>query len=264
MASLGPHPNIVQVLGLLDTGGTHRNASGLVLEYIESGTSSFEYLSAVYPTKSAITPYLLCKLLSDTAAAITHLHVTTRPVLHRDIWSENVLVCIQPNDLPVGKLTDFGTASFMNIMSAAGFPAHMTYEQSALQLTRMPSEFHLFSEYSTRSECFQFGLLIWELASMSEPYAHEGDPLAGDENALLEALTKAGLSSQIRSSGAPPSHPIPSPALHEAIADRAVADTLQELMTSCLLAREGDRPSMHSIHSQLEELVQETSVLLER
>lgn len=123
-----------------------------------------------------------CRILANVAAGLAHLHRALLPVridwrslhgersadlqvVHRDIWSQNVLLSVDPNgsQLQTAKLADFGTARWADSLSAEGFPAFFedpcqVANSEPLQLSRMPSEHHgLPPHYSTCSDCFQFG-----------------------------------------------------------------------------------------------------------
>ena len=55
-----------QVLGQLDTGRTHRTAAAMVLEYIEGGVTSLEYLEFV--DENAGWEKNLCRVLGGAAS----------------------------------------------------------------------------------------------------------------------------------------------------------------------------------------------------
>ena len=254
----------MQVLGQLDQGLSYNHCDGMVLEFVEGGCTSVEWLETVRDPTARL--HASCKVLRDVAAALAHLAgekrssmlVSSRLIcthqrkangcyqvlLHRDIWSENVLVC---SGGECSKLADFGTAVIADSRSTEGFPAksHITMDENCpLQLSRMPREFHCFAEYAVSSDVFQFGLLIWELLFLTTPYQHSDDFYSTQEDptALWTALGKAGMAGEL-------SHPIPAPRLSKAIPTNcmSVAAELEPLFERCLSSKQADRPDIHEI-----------------
>ena len=63
-----------------------------------------------------------CKLsiLHDVACALNYLHLRTKPIIHRDVSSANVLLEEMPKDKWKAKLSDFGSANLVRVATTPG------------------------------------------------------------------------------------------------------------------------------------------------
>jgi len=250
--SVGHHRNVMKAFGLLRSGNPYMFATALILEYVEGSFSPMEWLERQEDSTQRLKD--TCFILSDVASGLKHLHSALVPVVHRDMWSDNVLltVNIDTDELCCAKVSDFGTARLTDITSPSGFPAakiDMCHVEG-LQMKRQPTESHgLPPYYSVQSDVFQFGLLIWEISHLSTPYKHPTDLYADlPDERLLDALTRCGLRRESH-------HPIPQPPVDDCFEQHPIAARdLNDLHVTCLSANEQQRPRIEEVCESIQRL----------
>ncbi|XP_072024596.1 uncharacterized protein [Amphiura filiformis] len=147
------HPNIVNLLGICETGGVHL----ILMEYAPNG-SLHDYLKD--PSKPL--PYELQKRWATEAAlAIKYLH--GQNFLHRDIKPENCLL-FQDSLL---KLCDFGLAREIE-------ESQTTSSQKGTYRYMAP-EIHVGNErgraiYSRPADIWAYGMLLLEICTRKPPF----------------------------------------------------------------------------------------------
>ncbi|PRW60009.1 GTP-binding nuclear Ran [Chlorella sorokiniana] len=155
MASLR-HPNIVSFIGLC------RRPPALITEYCALG--GLNDLLARARRDPAIGAQLTwprrLNMALDAAKGMLYLHNRSIPVLHRDLKSPNLLV----DDNWTVKVADFNLSRLMadpkrSSSLAATNPRWVAPEVMVGQ----PS--------SKASDCFSFGIVLWELLSLELPFA---------------------------------------------------------------------------------------------
>uniref|UniRef100_A0A8C7ICF0 receptor protein-tyrosine kinase n=1 Tax=Oncorhynchus kisutch TaxID=8019 RepID=A0A8C7ICF0_ONCKI len=229
------HPNIVRLLGVCAVG----KPMCLMFEYMSYGDLN-EYLRRRSPTQqhslsqaslsgrsfsSELELGPLCceeQLFISKQVAAGMAYLSERKFVHRDLATRNCLV----GEEMVVKIADFGLSR--NIYSADYYKAN---ENDAIPIRWMPPESIFYNRYTTESDVWAYGVLLWEIFSHGmQPYygmAHEeviyyvrdGHILACPENCPVE---------------------------------------LFNLMRLCWSGHPTDRPSFSSIHRILERIHEQT------
>ncbi|XP_036891933.1 muscle, skeletal receptor tyrosine-protein kinase [Sturnira hondurensis] len=196
------NPNIVKLLGVCAVG----KPMCLLFEYMAYGDLN-EFLRSMSPHSSCSLsrsdlsrrarvsspgpPPLSCAeqlcIARQVAAGMAYL--SERKFVHRDLATRNCLV----GENMVVKIADFGLSR--NIYSADYYKAN---ENDAIPIRWMPPESIFFNRYTTESDVWAYGVVLWEIFSYGlQPYygmAHEeviyyvrdGNILSCPENCPLE------------------------------------------------------------------------------
>ncbi|MED6234962.1 hypothetical protein ATANTOWER_010237 [Ataeniobius toweri] len=228
------HPNILRLLGVCAVG----KPMCLLFEYMAQGdlneflrrqspgesvhTLSRASLSARSFSSDVETGSLTCpeqlSISKQIAAGMAYL--SERKFVHRDLATRNCLV----GEEMVVKIADFGLSR--NIYSADYYKAN---ENDAIPIRWMPPESIFYNRYTTESDVWAYGVVLWEIFSHGmQPYygmSHEeviyyvrdGHILSCPENCPLE---------------------------------------LYNLMRLCWSTHPSERPSFSSIHRILERMHQ--------
>lgn len=164
------HPHIVSILDLIREGDT----LAIAMEYVRGGN-----LRQWVEQKKPDTETLL-SILSQVAGALDYIHnqkyQSDRPLLHRDVKPENVLMDSDPQTgKPVAKLSDFGLVldpqRASSLTQAQGIPG-TAYYVSPEQVEELPKE-----SLDGRSDQYSLAVMAYELLCGVRPF--EGnDPIA--------------------------------------------------------------------------------------
>uniref|UniRef100_A0A3Q2YQV3 receptor protein-tyrosine kinase n=1 Tax=Hippocampus comes TaxID=109280 RepID=A0A3Q2YQV3_HIPCM len=232
------HSNIVRLLGVCAVG----KPMCLMFEYMAQGDLN-EFLRRRSPTRSVRTVSraslsgrsfsseteagpLSCpeQLSMSKQIAAGMAYLSERKFVHRDLATRNCLV----GEEMVVKIADFGLSR--NIYSADYYKAN---ENDAIPIRWMPPESIFYNRYTTESDVWAYGVVLWEIFSHGmQPYygmGHEeviyyvrdGHILSCPENCPLE---------------------------------------LYNLMRLCWSTHPSDRPSFNSIHRILERMHQNMQI----
>uniref|UniRef100_A0A8C5UTN8 receptor protein-tyrosine kinase n=1 Tax=Microcebus murinus TaxID=30608 RepID=A0A8C5UTN8_MICMU len=196
------NPNIVKLLGVCAVG----KPMCLLFEYMAFGDLN-EFLRSMSPhsvcslshsdlsTRAQVSspgpPPLSCAeqlcIARQVAAGMAYL--SERKFVHRDLATRNCLV----GENMVVKIADFGLSR--NIYSADYYKAN---ENDAIPIRWMPPESIFYNRYTTESDVWAYGVVLWEIFSYGlQPYygmAHEeviyyvrdGNILSCPDNCPLE------------------------------------------------------------------------------
>jgi len=160
-----PHPNIVPLLGT----SVHTGDDSLIDSLIDGS------LMLIYPYVDGGSLESNMRRLRTTTTEIERLHLVrdialackeleSASVYHRDLKASNVLL---DQSSSIALLSDFGVAmqATSEHVAVMGSPYHMAPELLVAQNSTCG-----MTTYSTQQEMYSFGVLAYEIISMSTPF----------------------------------------------------------------------------------------------
>ncbi|XP_056460644.1 tyrosine-protein kinase receptor Tie-1 isoform X1 [Gadus chalcogrammus] len=217
LCKLGQHPNIINLIGACE----NRGYLYIAIEYAPYGNLlDFLRKSRVletdpafakeHGTASTLTSQQLLQFSVDVATGMHYL--SDKQFIHRDLAARNVLV----GDNLVAKIADFGLSR--------GEEVYVKKTMGRLPVRWMAIESLNYSVYTTKSDVWSFGVLLWEIVSLG------GTPYCG--------MTCAELYEKL-----PQGYRMEQP--------RNCDDEVYELMRQCWRDRPYERPPFSQISVQL-------------
>eukprot|EP01105_Mastigella_eilhardi_P008792 TRINITY_DN2113_c0_g1_i5.p1 TRINITY_DN2113_c0_g1~~TRINITY_DN2113_c0_g1_i5.p1 ORF type:complete len:2389 (+),score=489.03 TRINITY_DN2113_c0_g1_i5:142-7308(+) len=123
----------------------------IVTEFIPHG-NLFELIHI--KTESRLDLPLVLKIALDVACAMSFLHGSTPPQLHRDLKSPNILMCGTTETEPVvAKVADFGLTGLQNAISLRAVDNPVWLAPEVMR----------HEHPTTKSDVYSFGVILWEL-----------------------------------------------------------------------------------------------------
>ena len=102
-----------------------------------------------------MTKKQIITISQDVSCGLNYMHQSRpHPVIHRDISSGNVLLEPLPNGYMRAKISDYGSANFINLISSTVGPGAPAY---AAPEARFPNE------HTPKMDIFSFGILMMEM-----------------------------------------------------------------------------------------------------
>ncbi|KAM9383638.1 tyrosine-protein kinase receptor Tie-1 isoform 2-T2 [Pholidichthys leucotaenia] len=217
LCKLGQHPNIINLIGACE----NRGYLYIAIEYAPYGNLlDFLRKSRVletdpafakeHGTASTLTSQQLLQFTVDVANGMHYL--SDKQFIHRDLAARNVLV----GDNLVAKIADFGLSR--------GEEVYVKKTMGRLPVRWMAIESLNYSVYTTKSDVWSFGVLLWEIVSLG------GTPYCG--------MTCAELYEKL-----PQGYRMEKP--------KNCDDEVYELMRQCWRDRPYERPPFSQISVQL-------------
>jgi anaplastic lymphoma kinase len=218
------HPNIVRLIGVC----FKHQPRMIVLELLEGGDIK-TFLRESRPTArqpSSLTQLDLVRLSLDVALGCEYLE--QNHFIHRDIAARNcLLTCKGPER--VAKIADFGMAR--DIYSA---DYYRKGGRAMLPVKWMPPEAFLDGIFTSKTDVWSFGVLMWEVFSLGYM------PYPGCANHEVMRLVAAGNRLD------PP---------------RSCPATVYVIMTSCWRAVAADRPTFSDVITQLQRCLEDPEIV---
>ena len=146
------HPNLVQFIGAMMEG------EPIILTELMATS-----LRAVLERRP-FNPAQINSISLDVARALNYLHLMhPDPIIHRDISSANVLLEQGPSNSWRAKVSDYGSANFLQQLRTAG-PGNPTYAAPEADIP---------SQQSPKMDVYSYGVLLLEICSRRFPNLEE-------------------------------------------------------------------------------------------
>ncbi|XP_028400798.1 probable serine/threonine-protein kinase DDB_G0271682 [Dendronephthya gigantea] len=158
IAALCRHPNLLQFLCATKTGN---NRLLIVTELMDTSLRS---LLEEQTRKKSRFNYQQIKLISlDVARGLNYLHSKEpSPIIHRDVSSANVLLMIENHAVRKAKISDYGSANFMEACNTK-CPGAAAYSPPDVEQ----------GQHSPKIDVFSYGLLVSEMYTRELPSPRE-------------------------------------------------------------------------------------------
>ena len=151
LASVTNHPHVIKFIGC----STQLPHLFLVSQYCEN-LSLLDYL---VKKQTAVDLPTLVRMMKETASGLLHLHAEN--IIHRDIAARNILVDAQLHCY----VTDFGMSRVKEISRSYG-KTRSVYGP----VKWMAPECFSLKRYSSHTDVWSFGVLMFEMLTRQEPY----------------------------------------------------------------------------------------------
>ncbi|XP_020297627.1 tyrosine-protein kinase Abl isoform X2 [Pseudomyrmex gracilis] len=208
------HRNLVQLLGVC----TREPPFYIITEFMSKG-NLLDYLRT--ESKQQNNAVVLMHMATQIASGMSYLE--SRSFIHRDLAARNCLV----GENHLVKVADFGLARLMRddtytAHAGAKFPIKWTAPEGLA-----------YNTFSTKSDVWAFGILLWEIATYGM------SPYPGVDLTDVYHMLEKGYRMDCPQ-GCPPK--------------------VYELMRQCWQWSAADRPTFKEIHHSLENMFQESSI----
>ncbi|XP_069549694.1 tyrosine-protein kinase Fes/Fps [Brachyistius frenatus] len=157
------HPNIVKLIGVC----TQNQPIYIIMELVQGG----DFISFLRHKGQSLKPEMLVKMTENVASGMEYLE--SKKCIHRDLAARNCLVAANN----VVKISDFGMSRQQDdgVYSAEGGLRQIPVKWTAPEALN-------YGRYTTESDVWSFGVLLWETFSMGmTPYTSMTNQQTRDE-----------------------------------------------------------------------------------
>ncbi|XP_045920631.1 tyrosine-protein kinase Tec isoform X1 [Micropterus dolomieu] len=203
------HPKLVQLYGVC----TQHKPIYIVTEFMEHGC----LLNFLRQRRGSFSLGSLLSMCLDVGEGMEHLE--SNGFIHRDLAARNCLV----NDSLVVKVSDFGMARYVlddqyTSSSGAKFPVKWS-----------PPEVFNFCKYSSKSDVWSYGVLIWEV------FTEGRMPFEQSQNHEVVTLVTKG---------------------HRLFRPKMAPSAIYDIMQMCWHERPEERPSFHKLCTMISDTLE--------
>ncbi|RMX49994.1 hypothetical protein pdam_00016661, partial [Pocillopora damicornis] len=223
MKELDAHPHVIKLLGCVTKSGPlmvliEYVPYGDLLGYLRKsrGLNDTYFEDPDIKPQSNLTSEQLMKFAWQVADGMSYL--SSIPIIHRDLAARNVLV----GKGETCKVTDFGMARDVKEESI-----YQRKSKGRLPVKWTAIEALLYGKYSTKSDVWSYGVLLYEIFTIG------GSPYPGKDAKKMAKLLERG-------------YRMPKP--------QHVDEKLYDIMTNCWNDDPNLRPSFENLRKELKEM----------
>ena len=156
------HPNLVQFIGTVfdEEAERDRKPPLIITELLDMN------LRLAYEQKE-LQPGSRLSIFSDIARALDYLHQRYEPIIHRDVSAPNVLLQRLPNNRWKGKVSDLGSANFLQNAQTKGEGAILYSPPEVIPRAYNPSRKRI--PQTVKIDVYSYGVLLCEVITSKLP-----------------------------------------------------------------------------------------------
>ncbi len=154
------HPNLVQFIGAVFDERNNKSPPTLITELLDIN------LRQAYE-RNQLNPGNRLSIFMDIALALNYLHQRYDPIIHRDVSAPNVLLQRMPNHQWKGKVSDLGSANFLQHAHTSG-EGCILYSAPEV-IPRAYNQRGELIPQTTKIDVYSYGVLLCEVITSTFP-----------------------------------------------------------------------------------------------
>ena len=154
------HPNLVQFIGAVFDERNNKSPPTLITELLDIN------LRQAYE-RNQLNPGNRLSIFMDIALALNYLHQRYDPIIHRDVSAPNVLLQRMPNHQWKGKVSDLGSANFLQHAHTKGEGCILYSAPEVIPRAYNPKQEQI--PQTTKIDVYSFGVLLCEVITSTFP-----------------------------------------------------------------------------------------------